>query len=478
MTLADVARPTAGTSGTSGCSERYGILTAQRAYAFQTAVGDDVAGKHFVVFPQCRAQPGDELLHLLYEVGGDVVLYASDGVVVLNQSSAGSRLEDVENLFAVAESVEESGQGSQVHAQAGEEEQVRVDALQFVHDGTDVLHAVAHLDAHRLFDAHTECVPVVMGAQIVQAVGQCQGLRIGEAFAHLLDAPVNVSAVYVQLLDDFPFEGDTEPEYAVGGGMLRTDIDDVFILCKDDVTLLDDTAVGQFFIVLGGILRLFVGHAERVQTFVIILAERMAYPVFAQVQAAHVGVSDEADAEEVVCFAFVQLGSFPDVAYAGQLRMLPMGRNRPHRLVLAGGGLFQVIDHAQSFLAPVHTGERAEEVVAIRPQFRQCLMYLFRFYKCHILIVWLFHHGVHGVSQRPCLFFRRYTQINEKLCVTRWHSVVNLSGSHHRRIFPISLYVATASCHTARPPVVEDIPGYIHPRAESYRLRSTRGNSS
>ena len=66
----------------------------------------------------------------------------------------------------------------------------------------------------------------------------------------------------------------------------------------------------------------------------------------------------------------------------------------------------------------------------------------------------------------------------KKLCVTRWHSVVNLSGSHHRRIFPISLYVATASCHTARPPVVEDIPGYIHPRAESYRPRSTRGNSS
>ena len=367
MTLADVARPTAGTSGTSGCSERYGILTAQRAYAFQTAVGDDVAGKHFVVFPQCRAQPGDELLHLLYEVGGDVVLYASDGVVVLNQSATGSSLEDIENLFAVAEAVEESGQGSQVHAQAGEEEQVRVDALQFVHDGTDVLHTFAHLDAHRLFDAHAQCVAVVMGAQIVQAVGQCQGLRIGEAFAHLLNASVYIAAVYVQFLDDFPFQGNTEAEDTMSSRVLRTYINNVFVLVEQDVTLLDDTTIGQFLIMMGHVVRLFIGHTQRVEAFVIILPERMAYPVFTQVQTTHIRMADEVDAEEVICFTFVQFGSFPKVAYAGKFRILTVGGHGPHYLILAGSGLFQVIDHTESFFSPVHTGERAEEVIAFRP---------------------------------------------------------------------------------------------------------------
>ena len=244
---------------------------------------------------------------------------------------------------------------------------MRVDALQFVHDGTDVLHTFAHLDAHRLFDAHAQCMAVMMSAQIVQTVGQCQGLWIGEAFAHLFNASVNVSAVYVQLLDDFPFQGNTEAEYTVSSRVLRTDIDDVFILCKDDVTLFDDTAVGQFFIVLGGILRFFVGHAERVQTFVIILPERMAYPVFTQVQTTHIRMADEVDAEEVVCFTFVQLGSFPKVAYAGKFRILTIGGHGPHHLILAGSGLFQVIDHTESFFSPVHTGERAEEVIAFRP---------------------------------------------------------------------------------------------------------------
>ena len=315
MTLADVARPTAGTAGTSGCSERDGIFTAQYTHAFQTAMSDDIARKHFVVFSQHRTEIGDKFLYLLYEVRCDVVLYTTNGVVVLNQASAGGCLEDVENLFTVAETVEESGQGSQVHAETREEQQVRVDALQFIHNGTDVLYSFAHFDAHRFFDTHTQGVAVLVCAQVIQAVGQCQCLWIGKAFAHLFDASVDVTAVYVQLLDDFPFQTYTETEHTVSGRMLRTDVDDVFIFVEQNVTLFYHATVGQFLVVVSHVVRFFVAHTERVEAFVIILAERMSYPVFTQIQTAHVRVTDEMDTEEVVCFAFVELGCFPDVAY-------------------------------------------------------------------------------------------------------------------------------------------------------------------
>ena len=47
---------------------------------------------------------------------------------------------------------------------------------------------------------------VLVCAQVVQTVGQIQGLRIGQAFAHLLDTPVDVAAVGINLVDDFTLQ--------------------------------------------------------------------------------------------------------------------------------------------------------------------------------------------------------------------------------------------------------------------------------
>ena len=149
------------------------------------------------------AHVGDELLHAVYEVRMDVGLYAADGIVVQDETSATSLFEDVEHFFTVAEAVEEGGCGTHVLTEAGKVQDVRVDTLQFVHDGADVLHAFAHFHAHGLLDAHAQGMAALHGAQVVQTVGQGQSLRVGEALVHLLDAAVDVSAVGVYLSDDF-----------------------------------------------------------------------------------------------------------------------------------------------------------------------------------------------------------------------------------------------------------------------------------
>ena len=83
---------------------------------------------------------------------------------------------------------------------------MRVDTLQLVHDGADVLHAVAHFNTHCLLDARTQGMAILMSAQIIKAVGQCQRLRVGKAFAHLFDTPVDVSTVGIYLINGFTLQ--------------------------------------------------------------------------------------------------------------------------------------------------------------------------------------------------------------------------------------------------------------------------------
>ena len=158
----------------------------------------------------------DERFHLLLEVGMQVGLHTADHVVVLDEASAGGLLEDVEHHLTFAEAVEERGEATHVKHQTGEVEQVGVDTLQLVHDGTDVLRTLGNLDAGSLLDAHAQGMAALVCAQVVQTVGQGECLRVGEALVHLLDAAVDVSADRVYTLHRLTVEGDTHTQCSVG----------------------------------------------------------------------------------------------------------------------------------------------------------------------------------------------------------------------------------------------------------------------
>ena len=192
---------------------------------------------------------------------------------------------------------------------------MRVDTLQLVHDGAYVLHALAHLQPQTLLDAHAECVSVLRGSEIVQTVGQGQCLRIGQALAHLLDAAVYVSAVYVELADDLAFERDAETEHAVRGRVLRADVDHILTLVEYDAALAYEAAVGHKLEVGGAVLRDLVAHAQGVERRIVILAQGVSDPVVAQIEATHVGVVEELYAEVIVCLALVEQGALPYVAH-------------------------------------------------------------------------------------------------------------------------------------------------------------------
>ena len=192
---------------------------------------------------------------------------------------------------------------------------MRVDTLQLIHNGTDVLHTFADLNAHGFFNTHTQCVTILMCTQIVQAVCQSQRLRVGEAFIHFLDTPVDITAVRINLTNDFTFQRNTETHYTMSSRVLRTDVDYIFFFAEQFRLFVLDGSVRVQFYFLSRIKRLFIGHAQWVILFrIVILTHWITYPIVTQIKPAHVRMTDKGDTIIIENFTFVEVGYLPDVA--------------------------------------------------------------------------------------------------------------------------------------------------------------------
>ena len=192
---------------------------------------------------------------------------------------------------------------------------MRIDTLQLVHYGTDVLYAFTDLNAHGFFNAHTQCMAVLMRAQIVQTVCQSQCLRVSEAFIHFLDASVDIPAVRINLTNNFTFQRNTEAHYTMGSRVLRTDVDYIFFFAEQFRLFVLDGSVRVQFYFLRRIKRLFIGHAQWVILFrIVIFTHWITDPIVAQVEPAHIRMTDKGDAIKIKNFTFVEVGYLPDVA--------------------------------------------------------------------------------------------------------------------------------------------------------------------
>ena len=147
MVLAHVALPARGTSCRASHAVADAVFLRHRAYVLETLVGDDVVAEHVDILLDDRLHVGNELLHVLHEVGVDVVLQSTYSIIVLNQASARGLLHAVQHMLAVAHGIEERRECAHILGTAAHVEQVRVNTLQLVHDGADVLDAVGKLHA-------------------------------------------------------------------------------------------------------------------------------------------------------------------------------------------------------------------------------------------------------------------------------------------------------------------------------------------
>ena len=361
--LAHIAGPTRGTTRGARCIVTYGIFEREMSHAYHTVAGNDIAGEYLVILFQSRRHDFDKFLDLALEIGMYVGHDTADGVIVHRHAGTAGLFEYIKNQLSLAETVEERGQGTEVHTEGREKQQVRRDTHQLVHHRADILCAQGNFKLHGIFDTHTQRVTILMGRKVIKTVGHMEGLRVGHALPQFFYTAVYVTAMHIDLLDNFTFERGTETQYAVSGGVLRTDIDNVVVFLKDIHNFLFHLPIGTHRQGYGriGTLLISLGYGIVFTARVVIFTQGITVPVFAEEDTAHIGMADKSYAVEVVNFTFFKIGVGPHIAHRIEYRIFAIGRcgfeNHPMIVFYR----VEVIYHTQC-IPPVHS-DKGRQVV-------------------------------------------------------------------------------------------------------------------
>ena len=154
-----------------------------------------------------------------------VVVEPADAVVAVGQAGAGDAFEQVENLLPVIEGIEQRGEAAQVEQEGAPPDEVAGDAVQFGGDDADILRARRHLELRGAFHGPHEAVGVGHRRQVINAAGVGEELRVGAVLAHLFLHPVDVAAHRFGADDVFAVHRHLDAQHAVGGGMLRAQVE-------------------------------------------------------------------------------------------------------------------------------------------------------------------------------------------------------------------------------------------------------------
>ena len=148
--------------------------------------------------------------------------------------------------------------------------------------------------------------------------------------------------------------------------MLRTDIDDIVVFCKQTVLLAYEFAIFQR--ILATIFRFHIIDKGVAVVKLPILAERITFEVVTQEQTAHIGMTEELDAVEVKDLTLQDIGNLPQLAdsrnnmFNSCIGSAYLTGNRLHGSTLVGIGILQNIDTTQTFLTKVLTNDGNEVI--------------------------------------------------------------------------------------------------------------------
>jgi|GEM_PF-3111493 len=151
---------------------------------------------------------------------------AADTDVAAHHALAADGFEDAEDIFALAEAVEEDGEGADVHGVGAEPDEMRLDAGELVEEDAEVLGALGDFEVEELLNSQGVGEVVGHRAEIVDAVGEGSDLGVELGLAGFLDAGVEVADVRSERDDGLAVDFEDKAEDTVGGRMLRAHVED------------------------------------------------------------------------------------------------------------------------------------------------------------------------------------------------------------------------------------------------------------
>ena len=132
------------------------------------------------------------------------------------ETRAAILLEDLQDLFAVAEAVEQRCQRADVERMRAQPHLVACQAVQLGQDHADVPGALRRFHAQQLFHRLAVTQPVGNGGDVIHAVNVRIELHVGAVLGDLLDAAMQVPYNTVGAQNLFAVKLEDDSQHAVG----------------------------------------------------------------------------------------------------------------------------------------------------------------------------------------------------------------------------------------------------------------------
>jgi hypothetical protein len=194
-------------------------------------VVDEVEQRALAVAVQLRHGLGvaDLAVPVLRHGVRQVAVHATGAEIGRVHARTRHRLVHVEQVFALAEGVDEDGGAAAVVAVRAQPHQVVEQAGDLAEHHADVLRAHRHLDAQQLLDGQAVGVLVAHHRHVVQPVHVGQRLDEGLVLGQLFGGAVQQADVRVGALHDLAVELEHQAQHAVRGRVLRAEVQGVVL---------------------------------------------------------------------------------------------------------------------------------------------------------------------------------------------------------------------------------------------------------
>ena len=160
---------------------------------FQPGLENFVAIDQVVVLGKHPRQISEEFSQQFDEFRRNVIHHAADSHVRIGQARTGGQIEQVQDVFAVAERVHHAAHTAQVQRRGTDEQHVAGDTVQFSHDDPDILGPFRHFRANQFFYRLAVGQVVAHRGNIIQSVRIGNKLGISPGFGQFLQAAVQIA---------------------------------------------------------------------------------------------------------------------------------------------------------------------------------------------------------------------------------------------------------------------------------------------
>ncbi len=195
------------------------------ADAFGAPRPDPVVGEQFFVLIDARREDIDEVLHALLPAARMRQRQAADAEIAGHHALPREHLEDAQNLFALAEAVEEDAHRADVDGVRAQPHQMAVQAREFRQHHARPLRERRNFEAQQLFRRQAVHQVVRKRRQVVDAVRQRHALLIGLDLEFLFDAGMQIADIRSGFEDRFAVEFQQQTQHAMGRRVLRPHVE-------------------------------------------------------------------------------------------------------------------------------------------------------------------------------------------------------------------------------------------------------------